>query len=66
MNRRFSTSQRVALFIHAQGKCVRCGIALTTGWHADHKHPFSKGGPTDVQNGQALCPKCDLQKGNRG
>lgn len=40
-----------------------CGRRLEPGWHADHKQPYSKGGPTDTLNGQALCPKCDQQKG---
>jgi superfamily II DNA or RNA helicase len=34
-------------------------------WHADHIVPHSKGGDTDVLNGQALCPTCNLKKGNR-
>jgi superfamily II DNA or RNA helicase len=33
-------------------------------WHADHIHPYSKDGPTDVLNAQALCPDCNLRKGN--
>jgi superfamily II DNA or RNA helicase len=27
--------------------------------------PYSKGGQTDVLNGQALCPDCNLRKGNK-
>src|SRR5690606_30104317 len=38
---------------------------LEPGWHADHVKPWSSGGPTDVINGQALCPACNLRKGNR-
>lgn len=63
--RRFNTSERVALYLAADGKCSDCGTPLEPGWHADHIQPFSKGGPTDVSNGQALCPKCNQQKGNR-
>ena len=61
--RRFKTTQRVALFIRARGKCEACGVELGPGWHADHELPYSKGGPTDVVNGQALCPGCNRKKG---
>lgn len=64
MRRRFSASERVALYLAADGKCSKCGIELEEGWHADHIHPYSKSGATDVINGQALCPACNLQKGS--
>ena len=62
--RRFNTSERVALFLTAAGRCEDCGTDLQPGWHADHRHPYSRGGPTDVINGQALCPACNRKKGN--
>ncbi|MFF4779394.1 DEAD/DEAH box helicase family protein [Microtetraspora fusca] len=65
MRRRFNTRERVALFLAADGRCEECGTDLQPGWHGDHVHPHSKGGPTDVINGQALCPACNLKKGNR-
>lgn len=43
--------------------CAECGVELSAGWHADHVEPYSKGGETDVINGQALCPRCNLKKG---
>lgn len=61
--RRFTGAQRAALYLVADGRCANCGAELQPGWHADHKHPHSAGGPTDVTNGQALCPTCNLQKG---
>lgn len=61
--RSFNTSQRVNLYLEADGKCRSCGITLEPGWHADHVIPHSAGGPTTVDNGQALCPKCNLSKG---
>ncbi len=61
--RRFSKSQRQAIFRLANGKCEDCDQPLKKGWHADHKKPYSKGGATDVQNGRALCPPCNLKKG---
>lgn len=61
--RRFSPRQRAALYLAADGRCERCGIELEPGWHADHIHPYSKSGPTDVINGAALCPSCNHKKG---
>jgi superfamily II DNA or RNA helicase len=61
---RFSSDERVSLWLAAGGRCENCGAELLPGWHADHEQPFSRGGPTDVINGQALCPPCNLQKGN--
>ena len=61
--RRFSTAQRVALFIRSRGTCVLCGTKLGPGWHADHRQPYSKGGATDTLNGQSLCPTCNRKKG---
>lgn len=61
--RRFNSSERAALYLAADGHCARCGIPLVSGWHGDHVTPYSAGGPTDVINGQALCPECNLKKG---
>jgi superfamily II DNA or RNA helicase len=61
--RRFSTTERAALYLAADGRCAECRRELDPGWHADHVHPHSRGGPTDVINGQALCPDCNLAKG---
>jgi hypothetical protein len=63
--RRFSSRQRVALYMVSGGNCAECGAGLAPGWHADHVQPYSRGGATDVVNGQALCPTCNLKKGNR-
>lgn len=48
------------------GKCSLCKVKLTRkNYHADHIHPYSKGGRTITANGQALCDKCNLRKGNK-
>jgi len=61
--RRFTHRERVALYLAQDGRCAQCGIELEQGWHADHEQPWSHGGITDVINGQALCPTCNLKKG---
>ena len=63
--RRFSASERAALYLAANGKCELCGVELGPGWHGDHVQPWSKGGSTDVVNGQALCPDCNRRKGSK-
>lgn len=61
--RRFNASEKAALYLAADGRCTDCGSPLPPGWHADHHTPHSRGGATDVINGQALCPSCNLRKG---
>lgn len=63
--RYFTDRERTALYLAADGRCIRCGRELEPGWHADHINPAVAGGPTDVINGQALCPDCNLKKGAR-
>jgi 5-methylcytosine-specific restriction endonuclease McrA len=65
IKRFFNSKQRTTLFLAAQGVCQICGEELIAGWHGDHIKAFSKDGETEVQNGQALCPKCNLRKGNK-
>lgn len=65
MKRQFNSAERAALYLAADGHCSRCGEPLEPGWHSDHVTPWSRGGTTDVVNGQALCPRCNLAKGDR-
>ncbi|NVJ07028.1 HNH endonuclease [Myxococcus sp. AM001] len=59
-------------------RCVNCEVETVPGKrhqkgvtppaneaHVDHKRARSKGGAGDVENGQVLCRKCNLKKGNR-
>lgn len=62
--RRFSGSHRQTLFLIAHGCCLKCKTPLMPGWHADHRTPYSKGGKTQITNGQAYCPVCNLKKSN--
>jgi superfamily II DNA or RNA helicase len=61
--RHFNRRERAALIAAADGRCEKCGTDLPDNWHADHVIPHAAGGPTDVINGQALCPACNLKKG---
>ena len=54
--------ERLALLLRAKGRCQKCGEVLDK-WEADHIVPFSKGGETVLENGQALCPGCNRRKG---
>ena len=63
MARLFSDRQRKTLYVMSGGYCSQCGAPLHKGWHADHIQPHSKGGDTELVNGQALCPVCNLKKG---
>ena len=63
--RSFRSRTRVALFLAARGRCASCGVDLRPGWHGDHVSPVSTGGPTIPANGQALCPRCNREKGAR-
>lgn len=63
--RAFNSHQRFILRLAAFNRCQACGGPLTASFHADHKKPFSKGGPTELGNGQALCAACNLTKGTK-
>lgn len=70
--RQFSQEQRYAIYQRASGKCVNpdnnpdCLRDCTwANWHADHIIPYSKGGPTIVENGQLLCPSCNWKKSDK-
>jgi len=63
MKRAFSLRQRRILRMLAGNLCQKCGVVLDEGFHADHVLCFSKGGPTTVTNGQALCAACNIKKG---
>lgn len=63
MSRYFSSKQRKMLRLLAGNQCSECGQKLLNSFHADHRIPFSKGGKTNLNNGQALCANCNLKKG---
>ena len=63
MSRLFNKKQKSVLKWLSKGFCQICGDRLPTIFHADHVLPFSKGGKTNLLNGQALCQRCNLSKG---
>jgi 5-methylcytosine-specific restriction endonuclease McrA len=65
MGRNFRASQRLLLLRKANFRCAVCDTPLTSdNFAADHCIPFSKGGKTEVWNGQALCVICNSRKGD--
>lgn len=47
-------------------RCLLCGATTDdTKLHVDHIIPWSQGGPTELDNLQTLCARCNLGKGNR-
>lgn len=63
MSRAFSAGQRRLLVWVTAGRCAICSARLTNRFHADHRKPYSRGGKTTTDNGQALCADCNLKKG---
>ena len=66
--RNFSEEQKLELFIKYEKRCqgTFCGGRLIKDnetWHADHIMPWIQGGKTEIENGQVLCPTCNLKKG---
>lgn len=63
--RRFATrSERVKLFLAADGVCTRCGSELDETFEADHRRPYSSVPTTNVHEMQALCARCNATKGD--
>jgi 5-methylcytosine-specific restriction endonuclease McrA len=61
-----SKKLRFALWRQANGKCQICGNKLDpSNWHADHIVPWVKSKRTNVHEMQALCPKCNFEKGDK-
>ncbi len=66
MRRFFSNSQKLAILKRSGYQCQICGTQLTAdNFSADHIIPYSKGGKTQLWNGQALCRSCNSRKGDR-
>ena len=66
--RLFSFDQKRALRAQALGRCEHKPLigprCRRRGTQADHVVPWSKGGPTQLWNGQLLCQRYNLAKSN--
>jgi len=60
-NRRiFSDAQKRLKWFEQGGLCMYCQADLSiTGFHADHVHPFIKGGVNSTANLALACPRCN-------
>lgn len=66
MGRTLRSKKLRSLLYYAQdGKCAICGCELPDDWHADHIVPYVVTKRTNPFEMQALCPKCNLEKGKK-
>ena len=61
--RNFDDAQRQVIYRRDKGICQECGKKCEwNDWEADHIVPWSRGGKTEIENGQVLCPSCNSKK----
>tara|TARA_X000000950_G_C13829016_1_gene625288 strand:- start:80 stop:1387 length:1308 start_codon:yes stop_codon:yes gene_type:complete len=59
----FTLNQKKALLFRSSNKCEECNKKINIEeMQADHKIRYSDGGPTSIDNGQALCQACHENK----
>lgn len=64
-SRAFTKDQRYAIWIRDGKRCKACSdeLASLSDMQADHVIPHARGGSTSLENGQALCGRCNNLKG---
>jgi 5-methylcytosine-specific restriction protein A len=67
VSRSLTSTQRLALFLAANGQCQACVWPLTPGtrWEVDHIIPVALGGSRRPDNLQVLCAACHGSKTTR-
>lgn len=61
--RSFSEKDKITMYNRQKGLCAICGKPFgIKDMRGDHVVPWSKGGVTDISNGQMLCVTCNLAK----
>ena len=64
--RNFDESQKQVIYRRDNGICQMCHKKCDwNDWEADHIIPWSKGGKTEIENGQVLCPACNESKSDK-
>lgn len=64
--RTFSERDKITMYNRQQGLCAICGKPFSMKeMHADHIKPWSRGGLTELSNGQMLCVNCNLAKSDK-
>jgi len=56
---------RALLYYYQNGKCAICGKDLSVDFHVHHPIPWRISKRTNVHELQAVCPKCNLEKGGK-
>ena len=63
--RAFDETDKITMYHRQGGKCAICGKPFDIkDMHGDHVKAWSKGGKTELENGQMLCTECNLKKSN--
>jgi superfamily II DNA or RNA helicase len=56
--RLFTAAQRATIAARQHHRCAECQHDLPDVFHCHHVIPWNDGGPTEVDNGAAVCPDC--------
>ena len=61
--RQFTKPDKKVIYERDKGLCHYCRkfVLITEAWF-DHYHPWSRGGPTEIENGVIACPSCNMRK----